>query len=126
FGAIIIPELLPGAAHSYWWWRLKVDSSKLSCSKDEFCAALIAEGLSLNPSYRGALPYTFDWFKNRAGKHPWNNPLYKGDPGAEPQTPNAFKVMEEHFNLAISESWGEKEADDIIAIISKVESAYRK
>ncbi|MFA6716207.1 MAG: DegT/DnrJ/EryC1/StrS family aminotransferase [Victivallaceae bacterium] len=126
FSSIIIPELLPGAAHSYWWWRLKVDSSKLSCSKAEFCAALSAEGLSLNPCYRGALPYTFEWFQNRAGKHPWNNPLYKGDPEAEPHTPNAFKAMEEHFNLVISEGWGEKEADDIIAIISKVESAFLK
>ena len=124
--SIIVPELLPTAEHSYWWWRLAVDSSKLTCSKDEFCAALIAEGLLLNPKYSGALPYTFDWYQNRVDKHPWNNPLYKGDPSQEPDTPNAFAVIENHFNLTLFESWGEQEANDIIAIIKKVERAYLK
>ena len=126
FESIIIPELLPTAEHSYWWWRLRVDRSKLTCSKAEFCAALIAEGLPVNPDYRGALPYTFDWFQNRADQHPWNNPLYKGNAVNEVDTPNAFAVMENHFNLGIAESWGEKEADEIIAIINKVERAYLK
>ncbi len=126
FKSIIIPELLPGAEHSYWWWRLRVDSSKLTCTKEEFCAALIAEGMLLNPDYSAALPYTFDWFLNRADKHPWNNPLYRGNRLLDPETPNAFAVMGNHFNLNISESWGETEADDIIAIISKVENAYLK
>jgi len=124
--SIIVPELLPTAEHSYWWWRLGVDSSKLTCSKDYFCAALSAEGLLLNPKYSAALPYTFDWFQNRTDKHPWNNPLYKGDSAQEPNTPNAFAVMENHFNLNICESWGEQEAGDIISIIKKVESAYLK
>ncbi len=126
FESINVPELLPAAEHSYWWWRLGVDSSKLTCSKDEFCAALIAEGLLINPKYDAALPYTFDWFVKRAGQHPWNNPLYKGDPSREPNTPNAFAAMENYFNLDISESWNEQDADDIIAIIKKVESAYLK
>lgn len=124
--SIIIPELLPGAEHSYWWWRLGVDSSKLTCSKAEFCAALSAEGLPINPDYRAALPYTFDWFVKRADQHPWNNPLYKGDPAMQPNTPNAFAVMDNHFNLDFNESWGEQEADELIAIIWKVESAYLK
>jgi dTDP-4-amino-4,6-dideoxygalactose transaminase len=126
FKSIIIPELLPTAEHSYWYWRIGVDSSKLTCSKDEFCAALMAEGLLLNPRYSGALPYTFDWFQNRADKHPWNNPLCKGDPLREPNTPNAFAVMDNYFNLNVSENWSETEADDIIAIIKKVEDAYLK
>jgi perosamine synthetase len=126
FESIIVPELLPTAEHSYWWWRLGVDSSKVTCSKDEFCAALKAEGLLLVPRYKGALPHTFDWFQNRMNKHPWNNPLYKGDSTQEPDTPNAFAVMDNYFNLNITESWSEQEADDIIAIIKKVEQAYLK
>ena len=126
FESIIVPELLPTAEHSYWWWRLGVDANKLTCSKDEFCTALAAEGLAINPKYSAALPYTFDWFQNRVDKHPWNNPLYKGGSTQEPNTPNAFAVMENHFNLNISESWSEQEADDIIAIIKKVERAYLK
>ena len=126
FESIIVPELLPSAEHSYWWWRLGVDSSKLTCKKNDFCTALQAEGLAINPKYSAALPYTFDWFQNRPAKHPWNNPLYKGDSAQEPDTPNAFEVMENYFNLSIFENWGEQEADDIIAIIKKVERAYLK
>ena len=116
---------MPTAEHSYWWWRLGVDSSKLTCSKDDFCLALMAEGLRIAPKY-SALPYTFDWFLKRADQHPWNNPLYNGDPAQEPDTPNAFATIEKHFNLACYESWSEEEADDIIAIIRKVENAYLK
>jgi len=124
--SIIVPELLPTAEHSYWWWRLGVDSSKLTCTKTEFCDALIAEGLQLIPNYSVALPYTFDWFQNRTDKHPWNNPLYKGDPTRKPNTPNAFVAMGKNCILFISESWGEQEATDIIDIIKKVEGIYLK
>ena len=126
FKSIIIPELLPAAEHSYWWWRLCIDSSILTCSKDEFCTALIAEGLPIMSDYSAALPYTFEWFQNRADKHPWNNPLYQGDATMKPNTPNAFVAMDKNMILFINESWSEQEADDIIAIIKKVERAYLK
>ncbi len=124
--AIIIPKLETGMEHSYWWWRLSFAAGQIPCSKTEFCAALQAEGLPILPSYRNALPYTFEWFQNRQNKHPWNNPLYQGDATIAPFTPNAFNAMEANFNLAICESWGEKEAEDIIAIINKVENSYQK
>ena len=124
--SIVIPELLPTIEHSYWYWRLGVDGSKLTCSKDEFCAALIAEGLLINPDYIASVPCTLDWYTNRADKHPWNNPLYKGDPTQEPNIPNALASVKKYFNLNMSASWSEREADDIVAIIKKVESAYLK
>lgn len=124
--AIAIPELATGMEHSYWWWRLSFVAEHMTCSKTEFCAALQAEGLPIVASYRNALPYTFEWFQNRQNKHPWNNPLYQGDATSEPHTPNAFAAMNSNFNLPICESWGEKEADDIIAMIRKVEKIYQK
>lgn len=126
FKFINIPELAPEIEHSYWWWRLSFASDELNCSKTDFCKALIAAGLPINPDYRGALPYTFEWFQNRQDKHPWNNPLYLGNASEEPQTPNAFAVMDKSFNLAICESWGEQEADDIISIIREVEKNFLK
>ncbi len=124
--SIIIPGIADNVQHSYWWWRLGIDESKITCSKDEFCAALMAEGILLNPSYSAALPYTFDWFINRAGRHPWNNPFCQGEPAREFPTPNAFAAMDKFFNLNISESWGEQEVNDIIAAFNKVEQAYQK
>jgi dTDP-4-amino-4,6-dideoxygalactose transaminase len=122
---IEIPELLPGAEHVYWWWRLRVNTAKITVPKEEYCAALVAEGVPMNPNYSAALPFTFEWFQNRRGKFPWNNPEYKGDAGIEFECPNAKAAMAKHFNLTIHESWGEKEADAIMAAFKKVDEAYR-
>lgn len=122
---IEIPELLPGAEHVYWWWRLRVNAGKLTVTKEEYCAALIAEGVSMNPNYSAAMPFTFEWFQDRPNKFPWNNPEYKGNAAAEFECPNAKAAMARHFNLTVNESWGEKEADAIMAAFKKVDEAYR-
>ena len=126
FKSIYVPELLPEAEASYWWWRLGIDTSELSCSKEEFCKALFFFFLLINPDYSTALPYTAEWFLKRKDQHPWNNPLYKGDPTLEPNTPNAFDSMKKFCYVVIWESWEQKEAEDIIAIIRKVENAFSK
>ena len=121
-----IPALPIWADHCYWWWRLKIDMAALKCTRDEFCAALIAEGLQINPSYRGALPATMTWFQDRPKKFPWNAPQYKGNANQEFPCPNAEKNVEEHFILPLFESWGELEADAILKAIKKVESVMAK
>jgi perosamine synthetase len=122
--SITIPDVAANREHSYWWWKLKVNSDQLNCTKAEFCAAVMAEGVLMNPCYTGALPTTFDWFKDRANQHPWNNPLYKGDANQAFPIPNALEVMDNYFNLTIFESWGEEEAKAIVAAFKKVETAY--
>jgi dTDP-4-amino-4,6-dideoxygalactose transaminase len=122
--SITIPEITSGNEHSYWWWKLKVNSEKLTCTKAEFCEALMAEGVLMNPCYSAALPSTFDWFQDRANKHPWNNPLYKGDADQKFNIPNALTMMNNYFNLVIYESWGESEAKNIVNAFKKVENAY--
>ena len=126
--AVSIPELIPGAEHSYWWWRLKVNIDKISCSKEEYCEALLAEGVLLTPDYSAALPHTFDWFKNRSvfgsSQLPWSSSEYKGDKSRTFPTPNAKNTMKNHFNLKIHESWGDKEADAIINAFRKVDQYY--
>jgi dTDP-4-amino-4,6-dideoxygalactose transaminase len=124
--AVKIPEQRKGFDHCYWWWKLRVDTTKISCSKDEFCAALIAEGVPMAANYTAALPATMDWFKNRSSQHPWNSPLYKGDPKREFPCPNAMEVMRTHFNLSVSESWGEAEAELLLKAFRKVGTALLK
>ena len=122
--SITVPELAAGIEHTYWWWKIKVNHEKLTCTKAEFCAALEAEGVLLVPRYDGALPTTFDWFQNRASQHPWNNPLYKGDATKVFPIPNAQSMMDNYFIMFIYESWGEKEVEAIIAAFKKVEAAF--
>jgi dTDP-4-amino-4,6-dideoxygalactose transaminase len=128
--SIIIPDSLPGAKHVYWWWRLTFNADAVSCDKATFCAALSEEGLPINASYTGALPYRFDWFKNKRAfgesRFPWSSPEYTGDGDRDFTCPNAEAVMESDFNLSIHEAWGEQEIADAIAIIKKVEAEFAK
>jgi len=125
---ISIPACIPGAEPSYWFLRVRFHKEKCKVDKEKFCQALIAEGLPITPSYIFALPHLMDWFKNRSvfGKsgYPWASPDYKGDPNREFPTPNAREAMENHFNLAIYESWGEEEVRDIIKGLQKVSKAF--
>jgi dTDP-4-amino-4,6-dideoxygalactose transaminase len=128
--SIDIPALLPGAFHSYWWWRLGVNSDAITCSKEDFLKAVQAEGVALALCYRAAIPHKFEWFKNRSvfgsSKLPWSSSSYKGDAEREFPCPNAEAVMDECFNLTIFESWSEKEAELIVEAFRKVEGVYLK
>lgn len=128
--SIKVPAVIPGAEHSYWWWRLEVDESVITCSKAEFCAALTAEGVSLNPSYAFAMPHKMDWFKNRKAfgtrGFPWTSPLYTGNMNRDFECPNAEKACSVQFNLNFYESWGESEAELLTKAFAKVENAFLK
>ena len=113
----------------YWFWRLGYNGAGLDCTKDEYCAALAAEGVNVAASYRAALPSTQDWFKNRCayGTHgfPWTAPEYKGTMNREFALPNAMKVMDECYNLYLNESWTDEDIANVLAAYRKVDAAFR-
>ena len=121
---------IEGAEPSYWFLRVEFHPQHATCDKETFCRALLAEGLPISPAYWGALPHLMDWFKNRrvfgTSKYPWASPGYKGDRNRQFPTPNAVKTMETQFNLSIHENWREREIEDTVAILEKVDGAFRK
>jgi dTDP-4-amino-4,6-dideoxygalactose transaminase len=127
--AVKIPDSIPGAEPSYWFLRLEVDTSKLTCDKDTFCDALLAEGACIEPSYRH-MPHTFDWYKNRrvfgSSGLPWSSPQYKGDADRIYSCPNAMAATDVQFIVYIHEGWGDREVADTVSMLKKVESAYLK
>lgn len=126
---VSMPPILKGANPSYWRLRLRFNSEAAKCDKNLFCKALVAEGLIANPRYE-AMPHTYDWFKNRSAfgtsKLPWSSPLYKGNPDREFPCPNAHAALDDHFLLMIYESWGKREADDIIRIFKKLDNYFSR
>lgn len=124
--SISIPQLKAGADHCYWWWRLKFNAAAMNCTKDEFCTALMAEGLNIMPNYTAAMPATMTWFQDRTNKHPWNNPLYKGDASQAYPTPNCDQAIKDHFIVPVYESYGEEEINMIVKAFKKVETYYSK
>ncbi len=120
--AISFPELVRGGDPSYWFLRLRFHSCAAKVDKAAFCRALAAEGLGVTTTYT-AMPHTQDWFKHRrvfgTSGLPWSSPLYKGNPNREFACPNARRAIADHFLLAVSESWGRREAADIVAIFKQ-------
>jgi len=127
--SVVVPPQVAGAEPSYWFWRLEFNADAMACDKPTFCAALGAEGIPVNPSYR-AMPHLMDWYRNRAvfgsSGYPWACPLYKGDPDRQFPCPNALAATDAQFNLGVHESWGDREIADTLAAFRKVEAAYLK
>ncbi len=126
----VLPELIDGAECAYWFLRLKFNGEGLSCTKEEFAAAVAAEGLQINPSYRAALPSTMTWFKERRafGTHgfPWTSPEYKGSMNRDFDIPNAEAAMDECFIIYPNESWNDEDIEMAANALNKVDRAYRK
>ena len=122
--SVSFPEIVKGGNPSYWFLRLRCNAGAGALDKTAFCKALTAEGLMVDPSYN-AMPHTGDWFKNRhvfgTSNLPWSSPLYKGNANREFDCRNAWQAIADHFILTVYESWGKREADDIIKIFKKVE-----
>lgn len=129
--AVSFPDQVKGAHPSWWHLRLKFHPEAVTCAKAAYCKALGAEGLpGISVNYN-AMPHLYDWFKNKrvfgTSKLPWSSPLYKGGYAeGRFECPNAAKAIVDHFILTIYESWGRREADDIIKIMSRIEKAYSR
>lgn len=125
--SISVPEQYAGAEASYWFWRLEVNVSALSCDKPTYCRALAAEGIPLNPQYR-VLPHLMDWFQQRkvfgSSGYPWAAPAYKGDRDRQFACPNALAATDVQFNLMVTESWGADEVRDVITAFEKLEQVF--
>ena len=127
-GSLSVPEQLPGAEASYWYFRVRFNEDAVSCSKSGFLDAVEAEGVKMIKDYSIARPYLMDWFRNKnaygSGGFPWTAPQYKGSYSNHFECPNAEKALGECFNLFVYESWGDEEAELIFKAFEKVEKAY--
>ncbi|MCX5658910.1 MAG: DegT/DnrJ/EryC1/StrS family aminotransferase [Planctomycetota bacterium] len=120
---------IPGANGAHWFLLLKLDLPKFRVDKAAIAAALQAEGIPVGGGYWHS-PATSEWaVKKRVfgtSGYPWNSPLYKGDPNATWELPNAKAADDTHITLAFHERVGEQEVADTVAALAKVEKAYLK
>ena len=96
---------------SVFFFPVFVRHNMLRCSKEEFANALLAEGVGLQPHY-GCVISDWKWAK----KYMSTFKIAK----------NATEIRDNSFNLFVNEKYSDKEVDDIINSIIKVENYYLK
>ena len=96
---------------SWFIFPIHVHAEQIKVSKLQFALAVQAEGIGLNPHYNYLVS---DW--------PWARPYLSDtfDP------PNARKIINGTFILYLNENYGEREAQDTVNAILKVEKAYKR
>ncbi len=100
---------LPGTRSSIFFHTVVLDLEKIKVSKKEFVDALAAEGIWINGDYRDI---TCEWR--------WIPEYVRGFR----ETPNAINFRDKSFNILFNERFTDREVDDIIGAILKVEAAY--
>jgi len=127
--AVSLPPQVAGAEPSYWFLRLRFNPEAVTCDKATFCKALVAEGLQATERYVNPC-HMQDWYRRRrvfgTSGLPWTAPQYRGNPDRTFPCPNVRAALDAHFHLVLFESWGNREAADIAAILQKVARAYEK
>lgn len=127
--AVSVGWQVPDTECVYWFLRMKLDTDAISVDKETFCKALTAEGIPVCASYRH-IPCEFPWFRNKTvfgySGFPWKCSDYKGPGDPKYKIDNAIKVTDTHFNIAVHENYGQREVNDILTAIEKVEAAYLK
>lgn len=120
---------VPDSESTYWFLRMTTFADAMNAPKQDFCAALAAEGIPVNPSYR-FIPCEAPWFKNQSafGKSgfPWQCSDYKGDRNPVYDMKNAIFATDTNFNISINESFDDESINDLITALNKVSEAFAK
>lgn len=91
--------------------QVKVDTSRLNVDKLEYCRALVAEGVPMNPDYKFLVA---DWH--------WSHEHFTQQPVT---TPNATHTRDTSFNLYVNENYDASHVSMIVAAITKVDRCFR-
>lgn len=118
---------VPGTECSYWYLRATLKLDALRVSKQQFCRALVAEGIPCMADYPG-IPCNYPWFRNKAvfGKtgFPWDCSDYAGPREPQCRTEGAVRALAENTVIPMHENYGAQEAEQIVAALKKVARAY--
>lgn len=124
---IVPPRVAEGAASSYWFYMLRLEEERLGCTREQFCAALTAEGIANGAGYLLRPVYGSSLFQRRtayAGSHfPFDLTDRTYPAGL---CPEAERILQTCVTMPLNEFYTEQDIDDIIAGIRKVALHYAR
>jgi perosamine synthetase len=120
---------LPDTEGVFWFLVFDLNLDKITVDKKTFVAALAAEGLPAKADYFNLFTRA-PWYKKHevfgTSGYPWTCPLYKGDPDQEYPVPNAYEANKSLFIMGMHEKCGNKEIQDTVEALKKIQAAYQK
>jgi dTDP-4-amino-4,6-dideoxygalactose transaminase len=119
-------KIVEGSKPSYWFSMLHVDTDAIRVSIDKFAEALGKEGIPCGARYIVIPMYEFGFIKDRQDRYPWTLPEARKGIVYKDSCPNAVKALNGVITLWLHENCTEKEVDDIIAAVEKLEAEYAK
>ena len=116
--------------HSWWIFSFQIDEEVLSCSVDEFRAAIQAEGLPFGTGYAGGIPICmYPFLKQRrayGNSHfPWEPPYGRGVEYRAEDYPDTYWAQENTFVTSWNEGYTEEDVEDIARGLAKVAAYFR-
>jgi len=123
------PAVIEGGKSSYWFYMFRVDEKQAGVSRDKFCEALSAEGVSCEAGYIPTCVYEYDLFANKSAYPGTSCPFdckyygkeikyYKG------MCPVAEEILNTAIRIVVSEFYTEQDMKEVIEAITKVSNYY--
>ncbi|WP_127592874.1 DegT/DnrJ/EryC1/StrS family aminotransferase [Paenibacillus lautus] len=124
---VIPPRVDPEHDCTYWFYMLRLDLDKLTCSREEFCRALEAEGIPNRAGYIPQVCYMQPLFQNRQaypGSHvPFDGSSVSYEPGL---CPVAEAILDTAVQIPMNEFYSPEDIEHIIQAVAKVGAYYAK
>jgi dTDP-4-amino-4,6-dideoxygalactose transaminase len=121
--AVLLPEIDPRNTHSYWFCLLRLTLPQLRCTRDEFVAALHAEGVQALAGYIPKPVYRYPLFQNHnffAGAWPLRDAGLTTMDYRTVRCPAAEAMVAEGVSLPISPAMTDEIAAQTATAVAKV------
>jgi perosamine synthetase len=126
---IILPEIDPRDTHSFWFCLLRLSPSAFKCSREEFVAALNAEGVPAAAGYIPKPVYRYPVFQNHnffAGHWPLRDAGLTSVDYRQVSCPVAEQMLAEGVSLPINPAFSAEHMDQTADAIAKVAGFYKR
>lgn len=124
-----LPAVRPGDTHSYWFYLLRLEPGRFKATRDEFAAALKAEGVACTPGYIPRPVYQYPVFQNHnffGGRWPVRElGLTKMNYRAV-SCPVAEAILQDGVKLTVNEAMMESYLAKVVAAVRQVASRLAK
>ena len=126
---IVLPEIDPRDTHSYWFCLLRLEPARFSCTRDEFVAALQAEGVQAAAGYIPKPVYGYPLFQNHnffAGSWPLRDAGLTTMDYRTVTCPVAEAMLADGISLPISPALTDEIIDQTAEALAKVARHFSK